>query len=156
MTYIVAFKVGHIKSTIGGLAMTNAKLKEHFTNQIINHFGREMWRNYPERTYDDSVGPFIEQLIKIASYHKRDKALTLREYDEDESFAATTTDGRIGKKIREVRLKKGWTIARLAKAIDVDIDYLKNLERGEPLMQMWVLERIVVALKIKSSAILPF
>ena len=136
--------------------MKNAKLKEQFTNVIISHFGREMWRIYPERSYEGSIEPFIEDLIKIASYHKRDKVLPLRKYDEEESFAPTITDGRVGERIKELRAKRGWTITRLAKKIDVDADYLQNVERGEPLLQMWVLERTLKALKAESSAVLPF
>jgi len=38
---------------------------------------------------------------------------------------------RLGRRLRELRLKRGWTQAQLAKRVGLDRSYLGDVERGE-------------------------
>jgi lambda repressor-like predicted transcriptional regulator len=137
--------------------MTNAKLKKQFTNIIENHFDRELWHSWPERTYEESIEPFLEDLIRIVRCFKRGQNFKQYKYCADFAIGEPTISGSlIGRRIKELRLKKGWSLTQFAKKTKLNIEYLFNIERGEPILRIWALEQILGVLKVKSSAVLDF
>ena len=136
--------------------MKNAKLKEQFTSIIALHYDRELWHSRPDQSYDEAIEPFVDDLIRVATCHKRDWKFRTYQYDEDTLFAPTITGKQIGEKIKELRFRKGWTLNRLAKKAGIDATYLEGIERGEPILRIWALESVLDALKVKSSRVLPF
>lgn len=136
--------------------MKNNKLKEQITSIIALHYDRELWHSRPEKSYEASIEPFVNDLIKIATYHKRDWQFQSFIYDECELFTPTTTGEKIGDNIRELRCKKGWSREEFAERAGLDVEYLRNVESGEPILRMWALESILDALQVSSASVLPF
>ena len=136
--------------------MKRATLKQQITSVIALHFDRGLWHLRPERSYDECIESFVGDLVRIASYHKRGKAFQPYLYDEVDLRVTTATGEAIGEKIRELRADKGWSIEKFAKKTGLDVDYLRCIERGESILRIWALEVILDALKVKSSAVLPF
>ncbi|MDQ5944113.1 MAG: family transcriptional regulator [Patescibacteria group bacterium] len=136
--------------------MKNAKLKQQFKSVIALHFDRELWHSRPELSYDKAIEPFVDDLIRVASYHKRDWKYKSYLYDEIDLFSFSVTTQNIGERIKEVRLRKGWSLTKLAKKAEIDSSYLDGVERGEPILRIWALETILEALGVKSSKVLPF
>lgn len=62
----------------------------------------------------------------------------------------------IGEKIKKVRLEKGLTQAELAQSAGMNANYYAKIERGDVSPSLGAYEKIVRALKIKSSDIFPF
>lgn len=62
----------------------------------------------------------------------------------------------ISQKLGAVRAKRGMTQSEVAKAADTDTNYYAKIERGEATPSLKTFEKIVKALKAKSSDILPF
>lgn len=65
----------------------------------------------------------------------------------------TTKD--IAENIRQARVNKGWTQEELAKKAGVDSNSLAKIERGESKPKGLTLVKIIKALGVKSSEILP-
>lgn len=65
----------------------------------------------------------------------------------------TTKD--IAENIRKAREKKGWTQLELAKKAGVDSNSLAKIERGESRPKVLTLTKIIKALGVKSTDILP-
>lgn len=63
---------------------------------------------------------------------------------------------KIGKKLKEVRLKLGLKQSDVAKKADISINYYSRIERDEENPTIETLEKIIKVLKVKSSDILPF
>ena len=63
---------------------------------------------------------------------------------------------KIGKKLKEVRLKLGLKQSDVAKKADISVNYYSRIERDEENPTIETLERITKVLKVKSSDILPF
>lgn len=63
---------------------------------------------------------------------------------------------KIGQNIKKARKKSGLTQIEVANKAELHPNYYARVERGEVLPSMDVLERIIKALKVKSSDILPF
>lgn len=61
-----------------------------------------------------------------------------------------------GKKLREVREDKGLSQEVVAKLSKISTTHYAGIERGEENPTFSVLESICIALKIKSSEVLPF
>lgn len=61
-----------------------------------------------------------------------------------------------GKKIREIREKRGLSQEEVRKAVGISVTYYAGIERGEENPTFSVIENICRVLKIKSSEILPF
>jgi transcriptional regulator with XRE-family HTH domain len=70
--------------------------------------------------------------------------------------AADKTLDFISNKLRESRLNKHLTQSEVAKMADTDTNYYAKIERGEAMPSLKTLEKIIRALKVKSSDILPF
>jgi transcriptional regulator with XRE-family HTH domain len=68
----------------------------------------------------------------------------------------TDTVKMIGHKLREARQRAGMTQAELATKAGTNTNYYAKLERGEATPSLNILEKIVKALDVKSSDILPF
>lgn len=66
------------------------------------------------------------------------------------------TQATVGKKLKSAREKKEMTQADVATKADININYYARIERGEENPSMDILQRIIKALKVKSSDILPF
>ena len=60
---------------------------------------------------------------------------------------------RIGKRIRELRIKKGFSQEKLALLSDLDRTYLPSIENGKRNISITVLERISNALGMTVSEI---
>ena len=63
---------------------------------------------------------------------------------------------RIAGNLRRYRKKRGLTQAQLAKKADINSNYYAKIERGELKPSVETLEKIIKALKVKSSEIFPF
>lgn len=62
----------------------------------------------------------------------------------------------IGHSIQVVRQRKSLTQAEVAKHARTNTNYYAKLERGEAVPSLKMLEKVVKALGIKSSDVLPF
>ena len=62
----------------------------------------------------------------------------------------------IGKNPQQSRQRKGLTQAEVAKRAGTNTNYYAKLERGEAVPSLKMLEKIIKALSIKSSDVLPF
>ena len=62
----------------------------------------------------------------------------------------------IGRKLQSIRQDKRLTQAEVAKRAGTNTNYYAKLERGEAVPSLKMLEKIVKALDIKSSDVLPF
>jgi len=61
-----------------------------------------------------------------------------------------------GRSLQRMRLKYGLTQAEVAKRAGTNTNYYAKLERGEAVPSLKMLEKVVKALGIKSSDVLPF
>lgn len=66
------------------------------------------------------------------------------------------TNKQISDKFRKTRLKLGLTQSEFAKKADLNSNYYAKVERGEINPTITTLKKIVKALGIKSSEVLPF
>ena len=64
--------------------------------------------------------------------------------------------GHIGHQLQLVRQRKSLTQAEVAKHAGTNTNYYAKLERGEAVPSLKMLEKVVKALGIKSSDVLPF
>lgn len=62
----------------------------------------------------------------------------------------------IGNSLQSVRQRKGLTQAEVAKHAGINVNYYAKLERGEAVPSLKMLEKIVKALGVRSSDVLPF
>lgn len=69
---------------------------------------------------------------------------------------ATKTSRYIGKHLQDARQRKGLTQAEVAKQAGTNTNYYAKLERGEAVASLKMLEKVVKALGIQSSDVLPF
>jgi len=63
---------------------------------------------------------------------------------------------KIGKKLKEARLKLGLRQADVAKKADVSVNYYARIERDEENPTLETLKGILKVLKVKSSDVLSF
>lgn len=66
------------------------------------------------------------------------------------------TQEKFGQNIRKARIKAGFTQEQLAKIADLHVNYYARVERGEENPSYETIEKIVKALKVKSSSVMPF
>jgi len=66
------------------------------------------------------------------------------------------TQEKFGQNIRKVRTKADLTQEQLAERAGLHKNYYARVERGEENPSYETIEKIVKALKVKSSAVLPF
>lgn len=62
----------------------------------------------------------------------------------------------MGQKLKEIREKKNMTQSDVAKKANITVNYYSRIERGEEYPSFEIIKGLVVALKVKSSDILPF
>jgi transcriptional regulator with XRE-family HTH domain len=62
----------------------------------------------------------------------------------------------IGRELSQARQRKDLTQAEVAKHAGTNTNYYAKLERGEAVPSLKMLEKVVKALGIKSSDVLPF
>ena len=62
---------------------------------------------------------------------------------------------RLGKRIRQLRLKKGWTQEQLAERTNRHWTYIGGIERGERNVTLQVIADIARALGIEIQALFP-
>ena len=136
--------------------MINAKLKEQFTKIISWHYEKELWHSRPEEAYEESIEPFVDDLVRAADCYKNGRNFGFHQNDETETNATTVLGEKIGQKIKELRLKNGLSLAQLAEKAEISTEYLLSIEYGEPILRIWALEQILNVLQVRSSAILPF
>ena len=64
---------------------------------------------------------------------------------------------RIGKRIKELRKKRGITQAKLSEMAEIDYKYLQRLEgKNPPALKVDTIEKLAKALKVKPSELLRF
>lgn len=63
---------------------------------------------------------------------------------------------QIGRQLSITRRQKGLTQAEVAKRAGTNVNYYAKLERGEAVPSLKKLEKVIKALGIKSSDVLPF
>ncbi len=63
---------------------------------------------------------------------------------------------KLGENIKKIRLEAKLTQKQVADHADMNVNYFARIERGEENLTFEVLEKIVKALKVKSSEIMPF
>ena len=68
----------------------------------------------------------------------------------------TSIKASIAKNLRAARLEKDMTQVEVSKRAVTNVKYYAKLERGEAIPSLKMLGRVVVALKLKSSDVLPF
>jgi transcriptional regulator with XRE-family HTH domain len=71
-------------------------------------------------------------------------------------MASDKTIGYISKQLRQARSDKHMTQSEVAKLAGTDTNYYAKIERGEAIPSLKMFEKIVKALKVKSSDILPY
>jgi len=69
---------------------------------------------------------------------------------------ATKLSKDIGVKIQAARRRSNLTQAEVAKSAGTNTNYYAKLERGEAVPSLKMLEKVVKALGVKSSDVLPF
>ena len=62
---------------------------------------------------------------------------------------------RLGKRIRQLRLKKGWTQEQLAERTNRHWTYIGGIERGERNVTLQVIADIARALSVEIQALFP-
>jgi len=67
-----------------------------------------------------------------------------------------TTKQKFGQKLKKIREGKNLTQEELASRANLSANYYAKIERGEINITFQTLQKIVTALKVKSSEILPF
>lgn len=63
---------------------------------------------------------------------------------------------QLGRRVRELRKKRGLTQERLAEAASVDVKYLGNIERGRENPTIGILEKLANTFSVRVSQILDF
>lgn len=64
---------------------------------------------------------------------------------------------RIGKKIRELRKKRGLTQEKLSEVADIDYKYIQRLEgKNPPALKVDTIDKLAKALKVKPAELLTF
>ena len=64
---------------------------------------------------------------------------------------------RIGKRIRELRKKCGYTQEKLSEVAEIDYKYLQRLEgKNPPALKVDTIEKLAKALKVKPAELLRF
>ena len=135
--------------------MENADLKKHFINVINSHYERELWAFRAADSYEDGIEPFVDDLVKVAQCYKR--GINMESHKT--YYPVVDSEGldyKIGRKIQDIRMQKGWSLNKLAKSITMDPNYLLSIERGELLIRIWDLEQIAYAFKINLIELLTF
>ncbi len=62
----------------------------------------------------------------------------------------------VGTKIQAARRQRGLTQAEVAKKVGMQTNYYATIERGDRVPSLQTLEKIIKALDVKSSDVLPF
>ena len=63
----------------------------------------------------------------------------------------------VGKRIRELRKKCGYTQERLSEVVEIDYKYLQRLEgKNPPALKVDTIARLAKALKVKPAELLKF
>jgi transcriptional regulator with XRE-family HTH domain len=62
---------------------------------------------------------------------------------------------KVGRRIRELRQKKGWSQEKLAEEADLHRTYIGQVERGEKSIGVENLYRLARALSVRAGSLLP-
>ncbi len=63
---------------------------------------------------------------------------------------------KFGKKVRELRLEKGWSQEKLALTAELDRTYIPGIEAGQRNVSITVIEKIATALEVNIFELLIF
>ena len=63
---------------------------------------------------------------------------------------------KFGKKVKLLRIEKGWSQEKLALSADLDRTYIPSIEKGERNVSITVIEKIAKALQIEIHNLLNF
>jgi transcriptional regulator with XRE-family HTH domain len=61
---------------------------------------------------------------------------------------------RFGKRVRSLRMQKGWSQETMASIADIDRTYLPGIESGRRNVSLVILEKIAIAFEISLSNLL--
>lgn len=64
--------------------------------------------------------------------------------------------GQLGRRIKDLRKKRGLTLERLAEAANLDVKYLGDIERGKGNPTIKTLHKLATPLSVKAYQILDF
>jgi len=56
---------------------------------------------------------------------------------------------KFGKKIKQLRIEKGWSQEKLALTADIDRTYIPSIEKGERNVSISIIEKLAKALNIE-------
>jgi transcriptional regulator with XRE-family HTH domain len=68
----------------------------------------------------------------------------------------SSTVKKVGERLKSIRSDNRLTQAEVADAAGISTNYYARIERGDTGISMEIFEKVVKALKVKSSDILPF
>jgi len=68
----------------------------------------------------------------------------------------STISSYIGRQLQQARRGRGLTQAEVAKRADTTVNHYAKIERGKVVPSLRTLEKIIKALDVKSSDVLPF
>ncbi len=71
-------------------------------------------------------------------------------------YNITMAPNKIGKKLKDARKKLGLKQSEVAEKADISVNYYARIERNEENPTLETLERVLKALKLKSSDVLSF
>lgn len=71
-------------------------------------------------------------------------------------YNQTMAPNKIGKKLKDARKKLGLKQSDVAEKADISVNYYARIERNEENPTLETLERVLKALKLKSSDVLSF
>lgn len=75
---------------------------------------------------------------------------------EIKKYNKTMSPHKIGKKLKDARKKLGLKQSDVAEKADISVNYYARIERNEENPTLETLERVLKALKLKSSDVLSF
>jgi len=64
---------------------------------------------------------------------------------------------KLGKRIKELRVKRGYTQEKLSEVANIDYKYLQRIEgKNPPALKIDTIEKLAKALKVKAAELLKF
>ena len=136
-------------------AATN--LRHQINELILEAHGRGLWPTRPDHNYEDAVEGLIDNIIEAAEAYKADDEMPVHKiHDRSLLYEPTDECERIGGRIQRHRMQKGWSVNKMAIVTNLNSQYLRNVERGEPILSAATLQSIIESLDISSSDILDY
>lgn len=134
-----------------------ANLRHQINELILQIHGRGLWPTRPDHNYEDAVETLINDIVEVAHAYKEDEEMPVHKvHDRSVLYEPTDESERIGKRIQKHRIQKGWSVTKMAIVTNLNSQYLRNVERGEPILSTATLKRVIESLDISSSDVLDY